>query len=73
MQITATDDAGAAAQQLEAGQLGDLDFRGRLGDGADKWQLFIEADDQIRVMNLIKNQDGRLSNLSVASALGAEE
>ena len=73
MQITATDDAGVTAQQLEAGQLGDLDFRGRLGDGADKWQLFIEADDQIRVMNLIENQDGRLSNLSVASALGAEE
>ena len=73
MQITATDDAGVTAQQLEAGQPGDLDFRGRLGDGANKWQLFIEADDQIRVMNLIKNQDGRLSNLSVASALGAEE
>ena len=61
------------AQQLEAGQPGDRDFRGRLGDGADKWQLFIKADDQIRVMNLIENQDGRLSNLSVASALGAEE
>ncbi len=61
------------AQQLEAGEEGNIDFRGRLGDGDGKWQLTVEADDDIRVMNLIENPDGRLSNLSVDSASRADE
>ena len=49
------------APDLEAGS---LDFDGELGDGAGKWQLIVESDAPIHVMNLMANPTGHLTNLS---------
>lgn len=54
-----------AAQELETGS---LDFEGDLGDGAGKWQLNVESDTPIRVMNLMEYSTGHLTNLSGVSA-----
>ena len=53
------------AQALEAGGSG---FEGDLGDGAGKWQLFVEADRTIHVMSLLSSPAGHLTNLSTAPA-----
>ena len=77
--ITGLDDAGAAppggevrltlpadeartlsAQALEAGGDG---FEGRFGDGAGKWQVFVNAGRPIQVMSLLSSP-GNLVNLS---------
>ena len=50
---------GAAA--LEAGAAG---LRGRLGDGSGAWRLFVSSDRPIRVVNLRKTANGRLTALS---------
>ena len=82
--ITGMDDAGAAppegainltlpagaatsitAQQLEAGA---DHFDGRFGDGEGKWQLFIEADQDIQAMSLLESA-GRITNLSSGTAV----
>ena len=47
------------AQELEA--LG-------LGDGAGKWQLRVESDRAVRVVNLLRSPTGHLTNLSTAPA-----
>ena len=39
-------------------------FTGRFGVGTGKWQLFILADRQIRVMSLLLSPTGNLTNLS---------
>ncbi len=52
------------ARELETGS---LDFDGKLGDGAGKWQLVVESDAPIRVMNLMASP-GHLANLSGAAA-----
>ena len=49
------------AQQLEEGGAG---LQGRLGDGAGKWQLYVESDRPLQVMSLMKTRSGHLSNLS---------
>ena len=60
--------AGAArsvtAQELESGE--DLD--GALGDGAGKWQLVVESDQPVVVMNLLESPTGHLTNLSTAGS-----
>ena len=52
---------------LDAPQLenGDSNLTGRLGDGAGKWRLFIEADGEIHVVNLLDSVSGDLTNLSL--------
>ena len=56
------------AQELETGS---LDFEGDLGDGAGKWQLIVESDTPIGVMNLMADPTGHLTNLSGVSAATA--
>lgn len=56
------------ADDLETGSLG-LD--GDIGDGAGKWQLIVESDTPISVMNLMANPTGHLTNLSGVSATTA--
>ncbi len=61
--------AGAArtltAQELEAGGDG---FEGAIGDGAGKWQLVVESQQPIIVMNLLASPTGHLANLSTRLA-----
>ena len=78
--ITGIDDAGAspggevqvsilpkASTTLDATE---LESDG-LGDGAGKWQLFVDSDTPIQVMNLMAlDQTGHLTNLSTAPAVG---
>ena len=52
---------GAAA--LEAGGDG---FDGSLGDGSGKWRLTVSADRPLRVMSLLRNPAGNLTNVSGA-------
>ena len=54
------------AQQLEAGA---NHFAGRFGDGEGKWQLFIEADQDIQAMSLLESETGHLTNLSSGTAV----
>ena len=51
------------ARQLEQGS-GILPMEGRLGDGAGKWQLYVESDRALRVMSIMDARSGHLSNLS---------
>ena len=59
-----------AARTLSAPQLenGDENLDGRLGDGAGKWRLFIEAEGKIHVVNLLDSETGNLTNLSLPGA-----
>ena len=81
--ITGVDDAGAspdgevtvsipanATMTLDAGELeSGTGLQGALGDGAGKWQLFVESDEPIQVVNLMAlAQTGHLTNLSTAPA-----
>lgn len=78
--IRGTDDAGMAsaavravlpamasrtftAAELESGWQG---LEGRLGDGTGKWRLGVESEQPIRVVNLLANPTGHLTNLSTA-------
>ncbi len=56
-----------AVRTLDALQLenGDPDLTGRFGDGAGKWRLFIEAEGEIHVVNLLDSESGDLTNLSL--------
>ena len=55
-----------SAQELEQGSA-DSTFDGRLGDGHNKWQLFVSADQPIQVMSLLLSESGHLTNLSTSS------
>ena len=37
---------------------------GSLGDGAGKWRLTVSADRPLRVMSLLRNPAGNLTNIS---------
>ena len=50
-----------AAVELESGT---MDLEGMLGTGAGKWQLIVESDQPISVMNLLAGPTGHLTNLS---------
>ena len=58
------------ARTLDADDLenGGGDLTGRLGDGTGKWRLFIEADGEIHVVNLLDSVSGDLTNLSLPGA-----
>ena len=77
--ITGRDDAGESpgsevrltlaagkARSLGADTLeqGDAGLDGRLGDGAGKWRLTVSADRPLRVMSLLRNPTGSLTNVS---------
>ena len=77
--ISAQDDSGAggassieltlppgASRTYTAAQLedGHSDFTGRLGDGAGKWRLWVEAESRIIAMSLLETPTGHLTNLS---------
>ena len=79
--ITGRDDAGespgsevrltlaaGAARSLGADTLeaGDAGLDGSLGDGAGKWRLTVTADRPLRVMSLLRNPTGSLTNVSGA-------
>ena len=68
--VTLTAPAGAAAeitaQPLEAGA-GHL--AGRFGDGRGRWQLFIEADQDIQAMSLLESPTGHIANLASGTAV----
>ena len=80
--ITGIDDAGAspgdavavsipanAAMTLDADELESIESGDGLGDGTGKWQLFVESDQPIHVVNLMAlPQSGHLTNLSTAPA-----
>ena len=51
------------AQQLETGGEG---LEGSLGDGIGKWQLLVESEEPIEVLNLLQSPTGHLTNLSTA-------
>ena len=55
-----------SVRTLDAPQLenGDPNLTGQLGDGKGKWRLFIEADGEIHVVNLLDSATGNLTNLS---------
>ena len=55
-----------SAQELEQGSA-DSTFDGRLGDGHNKWQLFVSADQPIQVMSLLLSESGHLTNLSTST------
>ena len=78
--ITGLDDAGnppsvgpvrvtlpaQAARTITAHELetGATHFDGRFGDGAGKWQLYVDADAPIEVLSLLESPTGHLANLS---------
>ena len=51
-----------AAGELEAG--GD-EFDGALGDGSGRWQLLVESEQSIVVLNLLASPTGEITNLSI--------
>ena len=67
--VSLTLEAGASrmlsAQALESGEGGGSS--GRLGDGKGKWRLEVSAPQPIRVMSLLANPTGHLTNLSAAT------
>ena len=52
------------AQDLE---MGAEDLEGSLDDGTGKWQLIVESEQPIQVMNLLESANGTLTNLSSPS------
>ena len=79
--VTGRDDAGESpgsevrltlaagkARSLGADTLeqGDAGLDGSLGDGAGKWRLTVTADRPLRVMSLLRNPAGSLTNVSGA-------
>ena len=56
-----------SAQQLEMGAEG---LEGSLGNGNGKWQLLVESDEPIEVLNLLQSPSGHLTNLSSAPGYG---
>ena len=60
--------AAGKARSLDADTLeqGDAGLAGSLGDGAGKWRLTVTADRPLRVMSLLRNPTGSLTNVSGA-------
>ena len=58
--------------ELETGVSAAVDG-GALGEGEGKWRLRVESDRPIRVMSLLENPTGHLTNLSTAPGRGAND
>lgn len=56
------------AHQLERGE----GLTGGLGDGSGKWQLTVESNAPLQVMNLLEAPTGNLANLSSPNVVGSE-
>lgn len=52
-------------------ETGSVDVDGKLGDGEGKWQLIVESDAPLQVMNLMTSPTGHLANLSSVPAATA--
>ena len=65
VEIAADESVLLTAAELESGGTGLL---GALGDGEGQWRLDIASDGDLAVMNLVETPDGRLTNLSNATA-----
>ena len=65
VEIAADESVLLTAAELESGGAGLL---GALGDGEGQWRLDIASDGDLAVMNLVETSDGRLTNLSNATA-----
>ena len=61
--LAAGESRSLGADTLEAGGDG---LEGSLGDGAGKWRLTVSADRPLRVMSLLRNPTGNLTNVSGA-------
>ena len=61
--LAAGESRSLGADTLEAGGDG---LEGSLGDGAGKWRLTVSADRPLRVMSLLRNPSGNLTNVSGA-------
>ena len=61
--LAAGESRSLGADALEAGGDG---LEGSLGDGAGKWRLTVTADRPLRVMSLLRNPSGSLTNVSGA-------
>ena len=46
-------------------EAGGEEIQGRLGDGQGKWRLFVRAEGEIVVLNLLESASGHLVNLSL--------
>ena len=57
------------SSELETGESDVIDS-GALGDGKGKWRLQIDSDRPVRVLSLIENPTGHLTNLSTAPDCG---
>ena len=57
------------SSELETGESDVIDG-GALGDGKGKWRLQIDSDRPVRVLSLIENPTGHLTNLSTAPDCG---
>lgn len=55
-----------SSQDLELGN-SVSGMKGRLGDGSGKWRLSVQASGDLRVVNLLRNPQGYLVNLSSAA------
>lgn len=60
---------GGTARTLQSHELesGGSGFAGALGDGAGKWQLIVDSDNTIDVVNLLASRTGHLANLSTVA------
>ena len=65
VEIEADESVLLAAEELETGG---ANLEGALGDGEGQWRLAVASDGDLAVMNLVETPDGRLSNLSNATA-----
>ena len=63
-----------AARTLDAVQLeqGGEGLAGTFGDGTGKWRLFVEAEGDLHVVNLLDSVTGDLTNLSAPGAVNYE-
>ena len=55
-----------ASKTFDAHELETGGADGELGDGTGKWQLWVESEEPILVMNLLRSPSGHLTNLSTA-------
>ena len=56
------------AAELESGRAAGL--QGSLGEGTGEWQLLVESEQPLTVMNLLSSPTGHLTNLSTVPASG---
>ncbi|SHO57071.1 YbhB/YbcL family Raf kinase inhibitor-like protein [Vibrio quintilis] len=66
LSVTAKHIAEITAEELEKGS--NIDLSSGLGDGSGKWRLSVTSKENIRLMSLLKDNKGHVSNLSSDAA-----